>query len=84
MRCPRCKSEVGNQKLCPYCGSSMYLPGVKTNTDMDYEGTNRVVKHIKNLEYLSRLANRKLNVLIVLSAGILAVLVLILIAILFK
>jgi hypothetical protein len=62
----------------------MYVPGAKTNPDMDYEGTNRVVKHIKNLEYFSHSIDRKLNVLIVLQSGILAVLILIMLAILTK
>lgn len=84
MRCPRCRSEVGDQKLCPYCGSSMYVPGAKTNPDMDYEGMNRVVRHIKNVEYFAHSIGKKLNVLIVLQSGILAVLILIMIAVLTK
>lgn len=84
MRCPRCRSEVGSQKLCPYCGSSMYMPDAKTNADLDYAGHNRVVKHIKNLEYYSYWIGKKLTILIVLQGGILAVLILILIAILFR
>lgn len=84
MRCPRCRSEVGSQKLCPYCGSSMYLPDAKTNSDLDYASSNRVVRHIKNLEYYSHSIEKKLKILIVLQGGILAVLFLIMIAILFR
>lgn len=84
MRCPTCRSEVGSQKLCPYCGSSMYVPGAKTNPGMDYEGTNRVVRHIKNVEFFTHSLGKKMNVLIVLQSGTLAVLILILIAILTK
>lgn len=25
MKCPVCRSEVGNQQVCPYCGGTVFL-----------------------------------------------------------
>lgn len=25
MRCPKCSNEVCNQRVCPYCGATVYL-----------------------------------------------------------
>lgn len=25
MQCPKCRCEVGNQQICPYCGATVFL-----------------------------------------------------------
>lgn len=87
MRCPRCKSEIGNQAVCPYCGSTIYIHGnVPIDTKYRAVMDKRYVDHRNgeqgHLE--ARLGNfeTKVNLLLVLSCGnfILAALLLVILA----
>jgi len=79
MRCPKCRCEVGSQKMCPYCGAPMETPELRLSS----QGTNmlnKMYRSVRNLENISREQDRKLNILLVLSCGNLVLTVLALIA----
>ena len=33
MKCPKCRCEVSNQRICPYCGATVYIQ----NSSLKYE-----------------------------------------------
>lgn len=36
MKCPNCRCEVGNQPVCPYCGTTVYLQSAPGWNEQDY------------------------------------------------
>lgn len=84
MRCPKCKCEVGSQKLCPYCGSPMIVPESKNSQSPETLALNRLVKAARILEGCIQRMENKLQIMLVLQGGIFALLVLIFAAILAK
>ena len=85
MQCPKCRSEVGNQKICPYCGATVYIqesfptesyPSLRKNGN---PGTNMQTDALQRIERLET----KLNLILVLSvaAFLLSVLSLVVLAI---
>ena len=85
MRCPKCRSEVGSQKACPYCGTPLAAPEPSRSFASELANAlNRNNRTVKSLENRIRTLEDKVNILLVLHGGTLAVLVLILIALQFK
>lgn len=84
MRCPKCKSEVGSQKNCPYCGSPMYIPNTKPTQNAEATVWNRILKMFRSMDSRVAETEKKLQIMIVLESGILILLLLILAAILIK
>lgn len=33
MKCPKCRCDVGNHRVCPYCGSTVYIQDSSLNLD---------------------------------------------------
>ena len=46
MKCPKCRSEVGNLSACPYCGATVYVSGA---------WVERIVGSVNFGEYESRM-----------------------------
>lgn len=94
MKCPTCKSEVGNQSVCPYCGGTIYLRGNSWNTE---EYNRRISAKVDEevfqsrrgadtrvVERMIRGLERKINLMLVLQCGMFALLVLVLLTIALK
>jgi len=89
MRCPKCRCEVGNQSVCPYCGATVYM-GTATwdmNTfqnraTVPVPGSAKVPLESRGTERKLRNLETKVNLLLVLQTGtfVLAVLSLIIMA----
>lgn len=84
MRCPKCRSEVGSQKLCPYCGSPMILPSTKPAPSPETTAQNRLQKTLRNMDYRIAEVEGKVKISLVLQWGNLILLILILTAVLTK
>lgn len=88
MRCPKCRSEIGNQSVCPYCGTTVYIQGSTWSTDTynQHAPTRARDGAIRNWgpdpgEMGRRLRNleSKVNVILILQCGCFVLLILILI-----
>lgn len=79
MRCPRCRCEVGSQKMCPYCGAPMQV----SEQLLSAQGAttlNKIYRYIRSMDSIAREQSRKLNILLVLACGNMAMMLLVLIA----
>ena len=91
MICPRCRCEVGNQSVCPYCGGTVYVSSSGWNTT-DYarrtapvpQNTRTKSPERRNLERKLHDVETKVNMLLVLHGGVLALSVLTLLLIALK
>jgi len=81
MRCPKCKCEVGSQKMCPYCGTPMEILERRSSTQ-DTAFLNKVYRYMRSQDNVIREQGRKLNILLVLACGNLVMTLLVLIALL--
>lgn len=86
MRCPKCRCEVGNQPVCPFCGATVYMSNTtwKVN-DVARQATVPVhggaqLNNSRGIERKLRELETKLNLLMVLQAGTLLLAILILLA----
>lgn len=85
MKCPKCRSEVGSQSACPYCGATVYVSGAWDVNDRARRTTVPVSalggrlpmdshvfdKRLRNLE-------NRVNLLLVLQSGSFLLLMLVL------
>ena len=85
MKCPKCRSEVGNLSACPYCGATVYVSGAWDMNDRARRTTVPVSalggrlpmdshifdKRLRNLE-------NRVNLLLVLQSGSFLLLMLVL------
>ena len=62
MKCPVCHREIGNQAICPYCGSQTYFNGPTTLVS-PRSSTSRMVELLKDIKLL-------LLIIIVILTGI--------------
>ena len=87
MKCPKCRCEVGNQSVCPYCGATVYIDGnawanaeyVRRSAMYMNDPRNSLQGHTaydaeRNIQRLEK----KVNMLLILQCGIFALNVLIL------
>ena len=79
MRCPKCRCEVGSQKMCPYCGTPMETPEQRIYVQ-GAESLNKMNRSIRGLDSAVKEESRKLNILLVVSCGNLVLTLLVLIA----
>lgn len=90
MKCPKCRSEVINQPVCPYCGATVYV-GDTTRSVPEYTRRaggasqpvgNRQMRDIREMERKFRNLETKVNLILVLEGGsfLLVVLALIVLA----
>lgn len=82
MRCPKCRCEVGSQKMCPYCGAQMETPEQRLFA-RGADSVNRLYRYVRSLDGTVKDQGRKLDILLVLGCGNLLMTLLILIALLF-
>ena len=88
MRCPKCRSEVGNQSVCPYCGSTVYINGnSRGNTEYSHRASVQINKlHNKanmnagtDIEYRLRTLEKRVNMMLAIQCGIFVINILILV-----
>lgn len=88
MKCPKCRSEVGNQPVCPYCGGTIYISD--TTWQMDALRQTAPVHGVYNpmgsraLESRIRNLEMKVNLALILLGGNFMLAMLVLIALLLK
>lgn len=89
MRCPKCRCEVGARRICPYCGSTVYIHDSSVN--FEYSVNTPIgggYNSFQNKDVASDLVQRilrietKLNLILILSVAtfVLAILALIIAA----
>lgn len=90
MRCPKCRCEVGNQPVCPFCGATVYMSNTTWNVnDAARQPTVPVhggaqVTNSRGIERKLRELETKLNLLMVLQGGTLVLAILTLLAMALK
>lgn len=91
MRCPRCRSEVGNQPVCPYCGGTVYMQNVTYSSNdvtrrsaPSTQGVGISSGNSKKIDRRLRHLETKLDLLLILAGGNLIFCLLLLIAIILK
>ena len=89
MRCPKCRCEVGNQSVCPYCGATVYMGtatwdmnAFQNRATVPVPVSAKVPLESRGTERKLRNLETKVNLLLVLQTGtfVLAVLSLIIMA----
>ena len=90
MRCPKCRCEVGNQAVCPYCGATVYVGSTTWNVNDFNRNTLQVSQknaapmplEVRSVDRRIRSLETKVNMLLVLQGGtfVLSVLALIIMA----
>lgn len=88
MRCPRCRCEVGDRQVCPFCGTTLYTGGPTWNMAGHTRTTQTVQsgrfqrEGNRSLERKMRELATKIDLLLVLQIGsiLLSILALVLIA----
>lgn len=83
MRCPKCKCEVGSQKMCPYCGASMETPEQRLLTRIT-DPMGKIYRYLRSLDTSFKDQSKKLNILLVLVCGNIVLTLLLLIAVFVK
>ncbi|MBQ6839667.1 MAG: hypothetical protein IJO45_03135 [Oscillospiraceae bacterium] len=90
MKCPRCRCEVGNQSICPYCGGTVYISSGWNTTEYSRrtantaQGSRRPPSETRNIERKLHNLEMKVHMLLVLQGGVLALSVLALLLIALK
>lgn len=89
MRCPKCRSEVGNQPVCPYCGGTIYISDTTWQMDalrQSITPVNGAYNPMGNRAMESRIRNleMKVNLVLILLGGNFMLAILVLIALLLK
>ena len=94
MKCPKCRSEVGNQPVCPYCGGTIYISPAATWTNdgqarrsfSTNEGRpeGRRIHESREIERRLRVLETKVDLILVIQVGSFALLVLTLIVLAIK
>lgn len=94
MKCPKCRSEVGSQPVCPYCGGTIYLQANTTWTPGPYDRQmsqpteqrpqNRSGQNRREFERRLRELDTKLSLILVLQCGSFALVVLALVILALK
>ncbi len=69
MRCPKCKSEIGYQRICPYCATDVKLPIPDKQTKSDGVPQGRTYRFLRNMETRLKKLDDKMNLLLVLQVG---------------
>lgn len=75
MKCPKCRSEVANQQVCPYCGATVYVTNTTWPVDRrNYTAPvpqfgNRQAQEHRGVERKLRLLETKANLILVLQGG---------------
>lgn len=94
MKCPKCRSEVGNQPVCPYCGGTVYIQGVTWTADeygrrttmpvSEMRGSSRGGYDPREMDRRLRGLELKANLTLILQCGIFALVVLALVVLALK
>lgn len=79
MRCPKCRCEVGSQKMCPYCGAQMETPEQRLFA-RGADSLGKIYRYVRSLDSTVKEQSRKLDILLVLVCGNLVMTLLVLIA----
>ena len=88
MKCPKCRSEVGNQSVCPYCGSTVYINGNSWgNSEYAHSAyvQNNKLRNKANMnagtefEYRLRNLETRVNMMLAVQIGIFVIDILILV-----
>lgn len=89
MKCPKCRSEVGTQSVCPYCGATVYVGNAtwdmnafQNRATVPVPGSPKPPLENRGMDRRLRNLETKVNLLLVLQTGsfVLAVLSLIIMA----
>ena len=94
MKCPKCRSEVGNQPVCPYCGGTIYIQAATTGGYDDYSRRvpgqadprpqSRSRSELRELERRMRSLETKVSLTLVLQCGSFALMILTLVILALK
>lgn len=75
MKCPKCRSEVANQAVCPYCGATVYVssttwsPAGGGRLTVPIPQSGRPTRDPHGLERRLERLETKLNLLLVFQLG---------------
>lgn len=84
MKCPKCHNEVLNQRVCPYCGGTVYLEDASLEMENSRFGARREIPAGHRADMTDALIYRigkmetKINVILVLSVACFFLMILIL------
>ena len=80
MKCPNCRCEIGNQQVCPYCGTTVYLQeGYRTAQGAEIRGNRRRTVELRDLDKRLRNMETKVNLCLTLQCGTFAIVILMLV-----
>jgi len=86
MKCPKCHNEVCNQRVCPYCGATVYLEDSSWETEKLRHGNiTPAVPGKDETEKMEDLLGRirkletRVNLILVLNAALFALVILLLV-----
>lgn len=84
MRCPKCKSEIGYQRICPYCAADVNLPLLEKQPKLDSVSQGRTNRFLRNMEARLRNLEERMKLLFILQVGTFILTILILLAVVLK
>ena len=93
MKCPKCRSEVGGQSVCPYCGATVYIQSSNWSTDPysrrtlipgEIQSAARSGYDSQELERRVRNLETKMNLALILQCGSFTLLILTLVVLALK
>lgn len=73
MKCPKCHNEVLNQRVCPYCGGTIFLEDASLEMENSRFGVSQMTQKAKNIpqeELLTRLDKLEIKISISLVLNI--------------
>lgn len=93
MRCPVCRCEVGNQAVCPYCGSTVYMGNASWSANDYSRSASQYAPNARNqaTREKSKISNKrlqrietKLDLMLVMQIGSFLLLLMVLIMVALK
>lgn len=84
MQCPKCRCEVGKQRVCPYCGTVLETSENRGRVESEQMYLTRISKALRGVDSHVHGMEDKLNILLALQTGTFIVILLLLIAVCVK
>ena len=79
MKCPNCRCEAGNQQVCPYCGTTLYLQeAYRPSQSAELRSSKRRGVELRDLDRRLRMMETKVNLCLTVQCGTFAIVILML------
>lgn len=84
MQCPKCRCEVGKQRVCPYCGTTLEARESRGRAESEQMTLARIGRVLRGVDSRVHGIEDKVKILLALQTGTFVVVLLVLIAVCVK